>query len=124
LGPALSGFIYAAFGGPTAVYITCGVLGFSAAAAVLFISASGKTTESTKGSWQRLLAGIRYVKREKTLLGAISLDLFAVLLGGAVALLPVFARDILAVGPTGLGVMRSTPAIGAALMGLFLAAWP
>jgi MFS family permease len=72
----------------------------------------------------RLLAGIRYVWRTPVVLGCISLDLFAVLLGGAVALLPVFARDILHAGPWALGVLRSAPAVGAALMALWLAHHP
>jgi hypothetical protein len=74
--------------------------------------------------WERLSAGLRYVWREKAILGAISLDLFAVLLGGAVALLPAIARDVLHVGPSGLGVLRGAPAAGAALMALGLAHRP
>jgi MFS family permease len=69
-------------------------------------------------------AGLAYVFRRRILLGAISLDLFAVLLGGAIALLPIFARDILHAGPLGLGLLRSAPAIGAALTALFLALRP
>src|SRR5436853_4972988 len=71
-----------------------------------------------------LFAGVRSVWREKIILGAISMDLFAVLLGGAVALLPVYAQDILHVGPRGLGVLRSMPAAGAALMAVALAYKP
>ncbi len=67
------------------------------------------------------LGGIRYVRSNRLLLGAISLDLFAVLLGGVTALLPVYARDILVVGPAGLGCLRCAPGVGAALMGLVLA---
>jgi predicted MFS family arabinose efflux permease len=74
--------------------------------------------------WSRLSAGIRYVWREKLILGAISLDLFAVLFGGAVALLPIFASDILHVGPSGLGWLRSAPALGALSMALWLAYRP
>jgi hypothetical protein len=70
------------------------------------------------------LAGVHYVRKNQILFGAISLDLFAVLLGGAVALLPVYAKDILLVGPIGLGVLRSAPSIGAASMAIYLAFWP
>lgn len=75
-------------------------------------------------SIETLLAGFRYVWQEKIILGSISLDLFAVLLGGAVALLPVYAQDILHIGPRGLGVLRSMPAAGAALMAVLLAHRP
>ncbi len=71
-----------------------------------------------------LLAGLRFVRRTPVLLGAISLDLVAVLFGGAVALLPLFARDILDVGPVGLGVLRSAPAVGALLAGIMLTRRP
>src|SRR6202007_843887 len=71
-----------------------------------------------------VIDGLRYVWRNKVVLGAVSLDLFAVLLGGAVALLPVFARDILHVGPMGLGLLRSAPAAGAACMAFALARYP
>ena len=68
-----------------------------------------------KGLWgsTRCWPGVRLIRRTNVLLGAISLDLFAVLLGGAVALLPIFAKDILEVGPTGLGLLRAAPAVGA-----------
>jgi O-antigen ligase len=71
-----------------------------------------------------VLAGVRLIRRTPVLLGAISLDLFAVLLGGAVALLPVFAKDILGVGPAGLGLLRSAPAVGALIAALLLARRP
>ena len=79
---------------------------------------------SAMGSWQQLVAGIHYVWRQKVVLGAISLDLFAVLLGGAVALLPIFAQDLLRTGPWGLGLLRSAPAVGAASMALLLSFFP
>ena len=75
-------------------------------------------------SWTALVAGFRYVWREKLVLGAISLDLFAVLLGGATALLPVYARDILEVGPWGLGLLRAGPGLGAILMAGYLTVRP
>lgn len=80
----------------------------------------GPASASRGFSWQTLLAGVRYVYTERILLGTISLDLFAVLLGGAVALLPIFAREILQVGPRGLGLLRSAPSIGAAAMAMML----
>ena len=93
---------------------------------MLTIRTSGRrdVVASEISAMRRLLAGIEYVWRKPIVLGAISLDLFAVLLGGATALLPIYARDILAVGPQGLGVMRSAPAVGAIVMGLWLAARP
>jgi hypothetical protein len=73
---------------------------------------------------QTLLAGVRFVLGHKVVLGAMSLDLFAVLLGGATALLPMFAKDILHTGAWGLGLLRASPAVGALLMSLVLARWP
>jgi uncharacterized membrane protein len=70
------------------------------------------------------LEGLRYIRRNKMILGAISLDLFAVLLGGAVALLPVYAREILKIGASGLGLLRSAPGVGAVIMALVVARWP
>jgi hypothetical protein len=74
--------------------------------------------------WERVKEGLRFVRERPVVLGAMSLDLFAVLLGGAVALLPVYARDILHVGPVGLGILRSAPAVGAALTAFSLSRWP
>jgi len=71
-----------------------------------------------------LLAGVDFIWNNKAILGAVSLDLFAVLLGGATALLPMFAKDILHTGPTGLGLLRAAPAVGALLMSIALARWP
>jgi len=75
-------------------------------------------------TWATLVAGIAFIRRRAEVLGAVSLDLFAVLLGGATALLPVYARDILVVGPWGLGLLRSAPAVGALAMALVLAHRP
>jgi MFS family permease len=75
-------------------------------------------------TWHSVLAGVGFVWQRKVLLGAISLDLFAVLLGGATALLPMYARDILHTGPEGLGLLRAAPAVGALLMSLVLMRWP
>jgi predicted MFS family arabinose efflux permease len=75
-------------------------------------------------TWQTLLAGVHFIWQRKVVLGAISLDLFAVLLGGATALLPMFAKDVLHVGPWGLGLLRSAPAVGALVMSVVLTRWP
>jgi MFS family permease len=77
-------------------------------------------TAPQPATWETIVAGFRYIWHEKIVLGAISLDLFAVLLGGATALLPVYARDILEVGPWGLGLLRAGPAIGALAVALYL----
>jgi MFS family permease len=106
------------------VYTTCAVL---MAGAVWMMALMGVRTgrlEQATPSWQRLVPGLRYVWRQKVVLGAISLDLFAVLLGGATALLPIYAQDILQTGPWGLGVLRSAPAVGAALIAVSLALFP
>lgn len=121
-GPAVGGFVYAG-GGAVAVYATAAVL--LAASALLQL---GLPAAPGQGGRARdladLMAGLTYVRSRPVLLGAITLDLFAVLLGGAVALLPIYARDILAVGPTGLGVLRAAPAVGAALTAAWLAMHP
>ena len=117
-GPAVGGLLFGL--APEAAYGA--TLVALVAAAVLFLSIpqprqikSGKSVD-----WQTLNAGFRYIWSEKVVLGAISLDLFAVLLGGAVALLPVYAADILQVGPTGLGFLRAAQAVGAIFMGAWL----
>src|SRR5205807_1269322 len=109
-------------GGP--VYAVAAV---ASAAAVILMAAMRVRTgrmEAAAFSWDTFWAGVRFVWRKKLLLGTISLDLFAVLLGGAVALLPIYAKDILGVGPWGLGLLRSAPAAGAATMAALLAARP
>lgn len=124
LGPAVGGLIYAAFRGPAAVYAAA----FAAALAAGFGTLGIRTTRSAPArepvSWATVLAGLRYIGREKVILGSISLDLVAVLLGGAVALLPIYAHDILRTGPWGLGVLRSAPGLGAAAMAILLAYRP
>ena len=122
LGPALGGFLYVA--GATAVYAVCALLFVAAAVAVLLIRIEQAPPKREAVSMQTLFAGIAFIWRRKEVLGAISLDLFAVLLGGATALLPIFAKDILHVGPWGLGLLRSAPAVGALLMSLYLARFP
>ncbi len=117
--PALGGFLYA-FGsswvyGPTVLLyvIACGLM--------LSLPARQMALNKGKATLDSLMAGIRFIRSRPDVLGAISLDLFAVLLGGATALLPVFASDILLTGPWGLGLLRSAPAVGALGMSLWLA---
>jgi len=124
LGPAVGGVIYAAFRGPAPVYAAAMTTAALAAFSMLGVKLRTKLRPRGAGSWQAMLAGLRYVWREKLVLGSISLDLFAVLLGGAVALLPVYAREILKTGPWGLGLLRCAPGIGAAAMALLLAHRP
>ena len=124
LGPAVGGIAYAAFHGPTAVYATAAAASTVAVLATLRIKTSVKPRPREPVNLDTVLAGFKYIWREKLILGSISLDLFAVLLGGAVALLPVFAQEILKTGPWGLGLLRSAPAVGAAAMALFLAYRP
>ena len=120
-GPAIGGALYVA--GAGWVYGTCAAL-FAAGGVLCAPIRHLPLPISDELSWERLLAGVHYVRENKVVLGAISLDLFAVLLGGAVALLPMFARDILHVGSWGLGLLRAAPALGALAMSLALARWP
>jgi MFS family permease len=124
VGPALGGILYVF--GAAAVYATCLVL-FAAMAvsiAAIHIHAPVHVGHAGETALDRFRAGIRYIGAKRMMLGAILLDLFAVLLGGAVALLPVYARDILEVGPEGLGVLRSSQAVGAAVTAVLLANFP
>ncbi|MBX3202400.1 MAG: MFS transporter [Labilithrix sp.] len=126
-GPSLGGVVYAATGRASVVYAVCAVMASVAFFAMIAVGHDPKNASprpTRRASWGELVAGIRYVWANKPILGAISLDLFAVLLGGAVALLPIFARDLLHVGPWGLGLLRSAPAIGAASTALTLAWFP
>jgi MFS family permease len=124
IGPAVGGFLYALAKGPTVVYGAAAVTGVNATASMLRIKSKAKPRPREEISMKTVLAGLRYIWEQKVILGAISLDLFAVLLGGAVALLPVFAREILHTGPWGLGLLRSAPGVGAAIMALVVAHRP
>jgi MFS family permease len=124
VGPAIGGAVYGATNGAGAVYATCASLHVVAFSLTTGVATRTGRLATEAPTLDTLLAGVRFVWREKIVLGCISLDLFAVLLGGAVALLPVYARDILHVGPRGLGLLRSAPAIGAAVMGAHLAYHP
>ncbi len=119
LGPALGGFLYTA--GPTAAYATAGILFLAASSLIALIRIERTPPDREPASLRSLFAGVVFIRNHPVILGAISLDLFAVLLGGATALLPVYARDILVSGPWGLGLLRSAPAVGALGMSIFLA---
>jgi hypothetical protein len=123
-GPALGGLVIALTGGATWVFVLafCLSLGVVALFGSLEPSEVERATEPI--SFQSLLVGLKFVRRTEMILAAITLDLFAVLLGGAVALLPVFAKDILQIGPVGLGWLRAAPSVGAVLMALTLAHRP
>ncbi|MCB1448633.1 MAG: MFS transporter, partial [Nitratireductor sp.] len=121
-GPAVGGLLYGlsattAYGVAAFMMMVSGILSF-------MIPKPAQHSEVERPSLQTLFAGFRYIYHEKIVFGAISLDLFAVLLGGAVALLPVYARDILDLGPSGLGMLRAAPGIGAVVMALWLSGGP
>ena len=121
-GPAIGGFVYA--GGAAAVYGLCTLLFALAGALVFGVRYEHAPRASQPISLDTLLAGVRFVCHKPVVLGAISLDLFAVLLGGATALLPIFAKDVLFVGPWGLGLLRAAPAVGAFTLSVALTRWP
>lgn len=125
VGPAVGGVAYGALGGPL-VYLGAAIAAALATVCTLVMDVRPRETTAGPGapSADALLAGVRYVFRNKPILGAISLDLFAVLFGGAVALLPVFARDVLDTGPWGLGLLRSAQGVGAMATAIFLAYRP
>ncbi|MEE9101030.1 MFS transporter [Pseudomonas nitroreducens] len=120
--PALGGLLYAL--GAFWVYTPTAVLYFIACTLVMTLPSRQAPAVQGKATLESLLAGIRFIRSRPDIFGAISLDLFAVLLGGATALLPVFAKDILLTGPWGLGLLRSAPAVGALLMSFWLARFP
>jgi MFS family permease len=122
IGPALGGLLYAA--GSTVVYITIGILFLGASLLISLIRTRLFSAKREPMSMKSLFAGIAFIRSKPIILGAISLDLFAVLLGGATALLPVYAKTILFTGPWGLGLLRTAPAIGALLMSGVLARKP
>ncbi len=121
-GPALGGLIYAL--GPGVPYTLMAVLWFVAALLNSAIKLDRPIVAKNQSIVSDLFAGIGFVRRNPAILGSISLDLFAVLLGGATALLPIYARDILQTGPWGLGVLRGAPAVGALLMAAVLTRHP
>lgn len=117
IGPALGGVVYSFLGGASVVY------GGAIIAALLSVVLMGQVSprKLSTHTFDSVLAGLQFIRRQKIVLGSISLDLFAVLFGGAVALLPVYASEILNTGAWGLGLLRSSPAIGAGVMAIFLA---
>jgi MFS family permease len=123
VGPAVGGYLYA--WSPQAPYLGSAIL-FAVALVGLFTIGPVPRTALERGPnpWAQMIEGLRYVRRNRLVLGAISLDLFAVLLGGATAMLPVFARDVLHVGSEGLGHLRAAPAVGATLTAFFFSARP
>ncbi|MFJ5381351.1 MFS transporter [Cupriavidus sp. CER94] len=123
IGPALGGFAYVAGAG---VVYTISAMLFAIAAGLVFTLKLRQAAQRLTApvSIKTLFAGFAYIRSHQVLLGAVSLDLFAVLLGGATALLPIYARDILHTGPWGLGLLRSSPAIGALATALWLARHP
>ena len=124
LGPSLGGILYAAAHGPSVVYGVAVLVAVGALVSIFRIKTRPQTRRREPMTLKTVFAGLHFIWREKLILGAISLDLFAVLLGGAVALLPVYAREILHTGPWGLGLLRTAPGVGAALMAMALAHRP
>ena len=121
-GPALGGFLYAA--GPSVVYGACLALFAAAALLTLLIRLERAAPVREPMTLATFFAGFAFIRRSPTILGVISLDLFAVLLGGVTALLPVFARDVFEAGPWALGLLRAAPAVGALTTALVLTRWP
>jgi MFS family permease len=125
LGPSFGGILYAAFRGPSIVYAVAMLTAIGATVSSFRIKPEVKARAPREPmTLKTVFAGLHYIWRKKLILGAISLDLFAVLLGGAVALLPVYAREILHTGPWGLGLLRTAPGVGAAIMAVLLAHRP
>lgn len=123
LGPAMGGYLYAAH--HALPYAVISLLFGAALISLFFIRPIARSRiEGPAHPWQQMVDGLRYVRRNRLVLGAISLDLFAVLLGGATAMLPVYARDVLHVGAEGLGQLRAAPALGAVVMALWFARRP
>lgn len=121
-GPALAGLLFA--GGVHVVYACCLAAQITAALFCTFVRVRHGPTAREPLSMQSLLAGVSLIWNNKTLLAAVSLDLVAMVLGGATALLPIYAEEILHVGPQGLGLLRSAPALGALPMAVILSRWP
>ncbi|WP_348945198.1 MFS transporter [Chitinibacter sp. FCG-7] len=120
--PALGGFLFAV--GPAETYALSGLMMLIACILMFVLPKPPPNEQLTSKGLDHLLAGFRYIRDHKDILGAISLDLFAVLLGGATALLPIFASEILKTGPWGLGLLRSAPAVGAIVVSVLLAYFP
>ena len=122
VGPVAGGLLYGL--GTMVPYVTAFIFLVLAIIALALVPPPLQRSRGQAQSWQTLVAGFSYVRNQKIVLGAISLDMFAVLLGGAIALMPVFARDVLELGPWGLGFLRASPGIGAIGMAIYLASKP
>jgi MFS family permease len=122
VGPALGGLLYGL--GPTAAYAAVTALYVVGAALVALVRGVHRERAREEVTAASLFSGVAFILRRRLLLGLMSLDLFAVLLGGATALLPIYARDILGTGPWGLGLLRAAPAVGALAISLLLARRP
>ena len=122
LGPSLGGVLY--LFGPYVVYAACTLMVAVAAVACVLMPNPPSPAERPKVSWDTLVAGFRFIWRCQPMLGAMSFDLIATLFGGVTALLPIYARDILTIGPWGAGILRSAPAVGALLITVMLARYP
>jgi MFS family permease len=120
----IGGLLYGFTGNPMAVYAAAAIAYLAGFASIARVRLPDMKRPHASASWSLVLDGVRYIWSNKFILGAISLDLFAVLLGGAVALLPVYAREILGIGAVGLGILRSAPGVGAVVTSLLLAHWP
>jgi MFS family permease len=121
-GPVLGGLLYIA--GPDTVYLAAAALLATSVVLMSLTRAAPQVVDTGPATWHTVLEGLRFVWSRPVMLGAISLDLFAVLFGGATALLPAYAHDVLQVGPTGLGLLRTAPGAGAALCSVALAFYP
>jgi len=122
IGPALAGVLYGV--GPVVPFVVAAVMFAVASLCVSAIPHPGVTPRREPVTLKSVFAGAAFIRSKPVMLGTISLDLFAVLLGGATALLPIYARDILTAGPIGLGLLRTSPAIGAVMMSLLLGRFP
>src|SRR5690348_11590609 len=122
MGPALGGFLYVA--GPGVVYTACAGLYLVSVLLMARLRYEHAPPKREPATLKTVFAGVHFIRARKDVLGVISLDLFAVVLGGATALLPIYAKDILHTGPWGLGLLRSAPAVGALVIGIWLARRP
>ena len=122
VGPVVGGLLYGL--GPSFAYAVAAAFSILGAILIQMIAKPAQHSTGMATNWNTILAGYRFIWSEKVVLGAISLDLFAVLLGGAVALMPIFARDILTLGPWGLGLLRAAPGVGAIATAVLLATYP
>jgi MFS family permease len=122
IGPAIGGLLIGV--SPVSAFVVSGALCLASLVSLLMVKSPPRQPRPTASRWALIAEGLNYVWTTKVVLGAISLDLFAVLLGGVTALLPVYARDILHVGPEGFGILRAAPSAGAIALGFLLAARP